>query len=132
MYNIDLIRLVDNSKETYGILVDSTAPLCSTLELSYKDNKSNISSIPCGKYICERGISPSQNKKLGGKVFKVLNVPNRTDVLIHIGNTVKDTKGCILVGSQYGKDSLIDSTSAMIKLLEILPDRFELNIKEVK
>lgn len=34
--------------------------------------------------------------------YEVLNVPNRTDILLHWGNTEKDTLGCILLGLEIG------------------------------
>ena len=46
------------------------------------------------------------NRKVGNNVinttFEVLDVPNRSGILFHMGNTVDDTKGCILVASYYG------------------------------
>lgn len=31
-------------------------------------------------------------------MLQVMDVPNYTDILIHIGNFVTDTEGCLLVG----------------------------------
>jgi len=42
---------------------------------------------------------------LGGLVipdsFEVLSVPNRSGILFHVGNSVKDSRGCILIGSSF-------------------------------
>ena len=46
------------------------------------------------------------------------NVPNFERVLIHWGNTDKDTSGCYLVGSGVGKGTIIQSRA---KYLEIYP-----------
>jgi len=68
---------------------------CETLEQKWRENKTNISCIPEGEYICEMTDSPRF-----GRVYQVKNVKDRTHVLIHAGNRVRDTQGCILVGNR--------------------------------
>jgi hypothetical protein len=51
------------------------------------------SRIDAGEYICE----PYSGTKFKN-VYKVLNVPRRSDILFHAGNTEKNTLGCILLG----------------------------------
>ena len=107
---------------------------CKTIELPDNGNQQNTSCIPEGTYVVIRHDSPTK-----GKCFKVLDVPGRTDILIHIGNFASDTGrtdtlGCILPGRYFtdiNSDGLIDvaqSTVAMQKLLSILPDSFTLYI----
>lgn len=69
-----------------------------TLENKWKDNRANISCIPDGYYIAYR----SYYNRGGYGCFEVANVPGRTGILIHIGNTQKDTSGCILLGQYVG------------------------------
>ncbi|WDP86146.1 MAG: hypothetical protein HUN05_14270 [Desulfobacter sp.] len=45
-----------------------------------------------------RKISPKY-----GDTFEITGVPNRTHVLIHPGNLVKHTRGCVLLGQYFGK-----------------------------
>lgn len=83
--------------------------------------------IPSGTYqITLNTISPKYNKRkyykdlCGGKVPRLLGVKGYDGVLIHIGNTNKDTAGCILVGENKVKGRVINSTKAFEKLYKIL------------
>lgn len=120
-----------NSKCTIGTLTLDGVEICKTLELPYRENKVRISCIPSGEYICKRYRSPrfpsKRQEQLGIKyVFELLDVPNRTYILIHVGNYIKDTEGCILVGeSQFvvnGIPSLTNSIIALKKLIRIIGD----------
>ena len=37
-------------------------------------------------------------------MFEIANVEGFTDVLIHIGNYVRNTSGCVLVGTSVGRE----------------------------
>ena len=71
--------------------------ICSTFELPDRRNAVNVSCIPAGEYPLKMIVSPKY-----GAVYKVHDVPGRTDILIHTGNTVDDTLGCIMPCSSYG------------------------------
>lgn len=105
MKKITLQRFV-HDKVTFGKLSLDWCkhPDIYTIELPWNDNKKSISCIPQGLY----NLIPYNSKKYPN-VFKLLNVPGRSDILIHVGNyacevTVgngtfqTDTEGCILVG----------------------------------
>jgi hypothetical protein len=54
-------------------------------------------------------------------MLHVTNVPNFTWILIHIGNWEKDTKGCLLVGTECNNNKLnqgglLGSTTAYVSL----------------
>ena len=92
------------------LLVDNSNNLIiqlQTLERPWVFNERKISCIPTGQYLVKRHVSPKF-----GQCFKVQDVKGRSDILIHSGNVVKDTLGCILVGLTRG--SVDDSGSAMI------------------
>ena len=64
-----------------------------TLELPWLENKKAISCIPTGDYLMVWGWSPRFKKN-----FWRIGVAGRTGILIHKGNFLRDTSGCILVG----------------------------------
>lgn len=95
-----LIRVKQSSEQTLGYLSvfegEKKVFECRTLELPHRNNERNISSIPEGEYLAKKVNSPTY-----GNVFEVLNVPNRSHILIHAGNFYTDTKGCIIVGNAF-------------------------------
>jgi len=100
-----------------------------TLELPYLDNQKQISCIPCGDY----KVIKRKSKKYGNH-FHILDVPNRSYILIHNGNFNYQTKGCVLIGddlSYLNKDNDIDVTNSkrtLKKLYSVLPNEFDLSI----
>jgi hypothetical protein len=94
--------------------------LCRFLELPWKDNKTDISCIPEGRYTCyyDRNI----NK------YWVTGVQGRNYIQIHRGNTVNDIKGCLCAVTKimFGVGYL--SIKAFNRLHNIMGDRFELII----
>jgi hypothetical protein len=131
---ITIRRFLQNEKSTHGFL-SFDGLFCMTLERPWlnnqKDNpntKVNDSSrIPAGTYplkVIEENIS----KKFPYKHLEVLNVPNRSAILIHRGNTVNDTLGCILVGADFveGTDTLTaTSKDTLNKIMELFEDAKE-------
>lgn len=98
MKQLILKRIAQTENETFGVLIDNNVPFAVTLEQPWKNNKPFESCIPEGEYICKRVDSPKF-----GITFEITFVKNRTDILFHKGNTVKDTSGCILVAEQFGE-----------------------------
>lgn len=124
---INLKRVSYHSQGTFGVLLKDGIPLCVTLEDPNNSNKQGVSCIPTGTY----EVSKHNGYKYQN-VWIVENVPNREAILIHNGNTIKDTQGCILVGSLFGYlwdlPAIIDSQKALNKLRKTLPDNFILTI----
>ena len=65
-----------------------------TLELAWKDNKRNISRIPSGEF--ESVAVPRSSN--GKYAILLMNVIDRSEIMIHAGNFHTDIRGCILVG----------------------------------
>lgn len=94
-----LQRLQYAPDATFGRLESSDGTtICVTLELPNKGNAPDVSCIPAGQYTAVRYLSP----KRGYDVWLLQSVPGRTYVEMHIGDTTKDTDGCILLGSYFG------------------------------
>ena len=92
------------------LLVDNKTNLIlqlQTLERPWIFNERKVSCIPTGTYLVKRHTSPKF-----GQCFKIQDVKGRSDILIHSGNVVGDTLGCILVGLARG--SVDDSNTAMV------------------
>ena len=80
--------------------------------------------IPKGRYKVELHVSPKFKdrpwcKPLGGLVPWIKDVPGFENVLLHVGNTVNDTDGCVLVGMVRGskRGRLYDSSAAFRDLM---------------
>jgi hypothetical protein len=119
---------------TLGIIVDEKeSVLVKTLELPYEDNQKEISCIPEGTYKITEHLSPKF-----GNCLKINDVPDRTDILIHCGNWIHDTKGCILVGTSYQFDdydiengiTLLSSKDALKILMNYVGKECMLKVEE--
>lgn len=96
---IELIRLEENFEYgTFGVLKINKAVFCVTLEPPDLENARNRSSIPAQQYALERILSPKY-----GETFHLCDVPGRDHVLLHAGNRVLDTEGCVVLAQHYGK-----------------------------
>lgn len=124
---IFLDRFRSNEEGTFGMLVYEGEPLCFTCELPWKENKRKISCIPTGVYKCS-----SYSSIKFPKAWAVAGVPNRDNILIHQGNTIKDLLGCICVGDRIGEvdglPAVLNSKKTMLMLKSKLPDIFKLEI----
>ncbi len=97
MKELHLKRFLTANGASLGLLTGLSRPLY-VLEDEWRDNRARESCIPTGTYRCvPHGWEPSSPFKYKN-TWQLLNVPNRTAILIHAGNTHKDTQGCLLVG----------------------------------
>lgn len=126
MKHLTLIRVAETDAYTFGRIEDEEHnQVCVTLEEPDRDNASNVSRIPAGRFDGFKRLSPSR----GYVVPELKNVPGRTNIQIHKGNTTEDTLGCILVGTDYGKNGTItESKKAFEKLMAVLEDEFTLTV----
>lgn len=82
--------------------------------------------IPAGEYEVDMTIvSPkyknrSWSKKWGGIVPTIKDVPGRDRILIHPGNTVADTTGCVCPGFNRVKGAVVES----VKCYDVLMAAF--------
>ena len=115
--NLLIVRNTFSEVSTIGNLYLNGEWLCDTLENPYLDNQRNISCIPTGKYSVRlRTARESATKDYVHLLVK--DVPNRDLILFHIGNTAKDTRGCVLVGIGTEQDLVKNSRLAMELLMK--------------
>ena len=69
-----------------------------TVERPWLNNKVRESCIPEGQYQIVKG----RFHRGGYDCYELLEVPGRSLIKIHVGNTLEDVIGCIAVGSHLG------------------------------
>lgn len=118
-------RVALKSTYTIGRLYVDGVYVCDTLEDAVRDTKIyGKTAIPYGTYkITMDVVSPkfkdrSWAKPYGGKLPRLLDVPNYEGVLIHVGNTDADSSGCLLVGQNKVKGQVVNSTQTFMSLME--------------
>ena len=92
--------------------------------------KPSITAIPRGTYEVTLDITSPKYSKVqfyrevcNGKVPRLLNVKGFEGVLIHAGNTDKDSAGCLLVGQNKVKGQVLNSRETFKELYKLLKDR---------
>lgn len=81
-----------------------------TLEDLVRDKKiPGETAIPAGRY----EVIINRSTRFKKELPRLLNVPNFEGVLIHSGNTEKDTEGCILPGMDRNEKGVLRSREAM-------------------
>lgn len=118
---LELVRLKFTEKTIIGDLLINGKFFCNTLEDRYinlsKEKKiPNETAIPAGKYKVIVIKSPRFKRELP----RLLNVPYFDGILIHRGNTDKDTSGCILVGDKLDNNTIINSTKYELELTQLI------------
>lgn len=137
MIRLVLTRLETDLEGTFGELTGEAIRIYSG-ELPWNKNERSKSCIPSGTYICKPHMSPKF-----GECFWILDVPNRSEILIHPANYMgdidsgyrSDLLGCIGIGMTKGHDPTINqrtiwrSKEAVKKLIEYTEFKpFELEI----
>lgn len=152
---LTLKRIAKRDTYTIGRLYINGEYFCDTLEDKDRGLKQSMSlseikakklygktAIPAGEYeITLHIISPKYSKKpwfvkfCCAKMPRILNIPGYDGVLIHEGNSDKDTCGCVLVGKNTVIGKVLESKNTFAKLYPILKaasdkgERITINIK---
>lgn len=121
-------RLYVDGERFCDTLEDTDRGLSQALPVSVNKAKKRAgqTAIPVGRYRITLGVkSPKFSKRAaydfcGGYLPRLINVPAFEGVLIHIGNTSKDTDGCILVGENKQVGKVLNSTATFRRLYERL------------
>nr|DAI06272.1 MAG TPA: Protein of unknown function (DUF2778) [Crassvirales sp.] len=93
--------------------------------------KPNITAIPTGVYPIDLNTVSSRFGKVPfyvsvckGKLPRLQNVKGYSGVLIHCGNTEKDSSGCIICGENKVKGKVINSKETFKRLYKLLQDSY--------
>lgn len=141
---LTLVRTDRQPNYTAGSLFVNGEFFCYTLEdkdrgltsdMSLEDIQSKKiygkTAIPKGVYLIDMNTVSTKfkdrlwAKPYDGKLPRLLDVPGYEGILIHIGNTVEDTSGCILVGTEYSDGFLRNSATAFTSLMSVLTNTKE-------
>jgi len=138
--HITVSRTAKRPSYTIGKMYIDGEYFCDTLEDTDRELHQNMplaeikkikiahqTAIPTGTYRVIVNMSPRFRRLLP----RLLDVPGFTGILIHRGNSDRDTSGCILVGENKVVGKVINSTPYEIKLVEMLKDESE-NIIEIR
>lgn len=134
-HSITIVRRKFNHKQTTGHLFifdekDNCIFNCHTLELPNLDNQRQISFISEGLYAAKEINHPKFNM-----CIQLLNVVDRSGILIHIGNYYTEIQGCILVGhnlTDINSDGIVDVVGSSVtihKICHIMKNNFNILIK---
>ena len=104
-------------------MLDQSMPLAKIKSIKVKSE----TAIPTGTYkILMNIVSPKFSLKqyymdvCKGKVPRLANVPGWEGILIHVGNTEKNSAGCLIVGKNLVKGHVLQSKQCFEQLYSIL------------
>lgn len=90
-----LERVGEGPLGTFGVLKVGDVPFAVTLE----PETTRRLAIPPGAYDCRRDFYHDG----GYETFEITDVPNRSRILFHKGNTPENSRGCVLIGEEFGE-----------------------------
>lgn len=121
----------DPKAPTLGVLMIVGVPRFITME---PPREGEIVCIPKGEYSCIKTFGRITSGGLRiEETLEVANVPERSGILFHVGNEIKDTHGCILIGDGFSSENFIlNSRKSFFRFIESLENeaKFSLTISE--
>lgn len=128
---ITIERKYKKEDYTIGSLFINGQWICNTLEPRDRGLKQSMTrleitiakvfretAIPCGSYRVVAGLST----KFRARRPYVMDVPGFSGIMIHEGNTVRDTTGCILVGKNTVRGRLTESRQCLGEVMSRVLD----------
>ena len=110
----------DKRQGTTGALSIDGETICVTLECFDQNNTPYVSCIPEGHYYC----TPHETRKGD---WRVNDVPNRTGILFHVGNTLDDIEsvGCLCSGGFLCSDADRSPSTTASAISPVFPNSWE-------
>lgn len=100
------------------------------VELPWRENRTNESCIPPGRYRATVYNAPSYD----GLTLWVREVPGRTAILVHVGNSMADLDGCLAPGDEEGfweergELAVWNSADTMKAIIDLVRDAGEVDV----
>ena len=123
-----LVRTAYFKSGVWGCIYRDNVPVCATLERPFLlgDNgltKVNESCVPTGTYKFDI-VMRHKGQSNAYLVPELQAVPGRSRIQIHIGNWIKDSLGCILVGTEMSSSGgdcamILSSGLAFRRLMDL-------------
>ena len=125
---LTLVRTCRQGDSTTGVLFAGEEVMAHTLEPQWRNLRmerkvKGQTAIPEGIY----QVVLTYSVRFGREMPRLLEVPGFRAILMHWGNTVADTEGCILVGRRGASGSLKDSHRTFDRLYQLLRRAAEIN-----
>lgn len=119
-FSVDGKYLCDTIEDAVRPLPESCPNTPKGIACKCKEKVYGKTAVPAGTYKVKLGYSNRFRRILP----QVLDVPHFLGILIHTGNSNKDTEGCIIVGTWDGKTEnwVSNSRVAFNKLMPLLRD----------
>ena len=114
-------RIAKKSDYTIGRLFVDGRYFADTLEDRVREPGVKVpgeTAIPAGRYRVIVNVSP----KFGRELPRLLDVPGFEGILIHAGNSARDSAGCLLVGENREKGRVLNSRKHEVKLTAIIKE----------
>lgn len=131
MYIAELHRIIKPSTYPLGTLGYMSIYMCDDKLIPYGEPvceyctlEPSIPVLPIGEHNLSLTYSPRFSPKspyrkfLGVPLISSPDCPERRGIRIHIGNTVKDTRGCVLIGTEISQDGIINSRAAYVGFMK--------------
>ena len=116
-------RIAKKNDYTIGRLFVDGKYFCDTLEdrvrdLTREEKVPGETAIPAGRYRVIVAMSPKFKRELP----RLVDVPGFEGILIHAGNSARDSAGCLLIGENREKGRVLNSRKYEVKLTGIIKD----------
>lgn len=127
---IKVLRTIRDGQPTMGEMLVDDAHFAYTLEPVYRGDVGadpslkvwGQTAIPCGTYLCTVRFSNHFQRNL----VHVENVPEFSEIMVHGGNSAKDTEGCCLIGENTNHLDTVSSCAPVVdKIVELVQSATE-------
>lgn len=92
--------------------------------VSFTTLEPRVPVVPLGEHNLSLTYSSRFSSKLPYRKYRGVplisspSCPERRGIRIHIGNTLRDTRGCILIGTDFSQDGILNSRAAYIEFMK--------------